>query len=55
MALTGELEDHAVVDESVYDDAGGHRVRPRGPLKMYQLWPLENVPGIGGHFKMYQA
>jgi hypothetical protein len=31
------------------------RFLPRGPLKMYQLWPLENVPGIGGHFKMYQA
>jgi hypothetical protein len=31
------------------------RLTPRGPLKMYQLWPLENVPGIGGHFKMYQA
>jgi hypothetical protein len=28
---------------------------PRGPLKMYQLRPLENVPGIGGHLKMYQA
>jgi hypothetical protein len=22
-------------------------LKPRGPLKMYQLWPLENVPGIG--------
>jgi 2-hydroxymuconate-semialdehyde hydrolase len=24
---------------------------PRWPPKMYQPWPVENVPGIGGHFR----
>jgi hypothetical protein len=26
---------------------------PRWPPKMYHLWPVENVPGVGGHLKMY--
>ena len=27
--------------------------RPQWPPKMYHLWPLENVPGVGGHLKVY--
>jgi len=27
---------------------------PRRPPKMYHSWPLENVPGVGGHLKVYQ-
>ena len=26
---------------------------PRWPPKMYHLWPVENVPGVGGHLKVY--
>ena len=44
MALTGELEDHAVVDESVYDDAGGHRVREHlGPVCKCQVRRYSNA------------
>lgn len=24
---------------------------PRWPPKMYHRWPVENVPGVGGHFR----
>jgi hypothetical protein len=27
---------------------------PRWPPKMYHLWPVENVPGVGGRLKMYR-
>ena len=38
MALTGELKDHAVVDEPVYDDAGGHWVGEHlGPVRKGQV------------------
>jgi hypothetical protein len=29
------------------------RDEPRWPPKMYHVWPVENVPGIGGHLKVY--
>jgi hypothetical protein len=29
----------------------GFALNPRWPPKMYQPWPVENVPGIGGHFR----
>ena len=36
---------HFKVTCSVTDNFG-----PRRPPKVYQPWPVENVPGVGGHF-----
>jgi hypothetical protein len=34
-------------------NANSLKLRPRWPPKMYHVWPVENVPGIGGHLKVY--
>ncbi len=34
-------------------DAAVSSQNPRWPPKMYHLWPVENVPGVGGHLKVY--
>jgi hypothetical protein len=38
-----------------YSDNSGNRYhdKPRWPPKMYHLWPVESVPGVGGHLKVY--
>jgi len=43
-----------VIDRSGKAILGNAVVAPRRPPKMYHLWPLENVPGVGGHLKVYQ-
>ena len=40
--------DNRMVVECKIDGQG-----PRWPSKMYHLWPVENVPGVGGHLKVY--